>query len=90
MPTGAIQFHASARIWGYLSGYRPSREDGTCPFTEVVVKAAESRAKPYKLTDSQGLYLLIKPNGSKLWQLKYQFGGKQRTLSIGAYPTISI
>lgn len=55
------------------------------PLTEVVVKTAESRGKPYKLTDSQGLYLLIKPNGSKLWGYKYQFGGKSRTLSIGPY-----
>ncbi|PZP84150.1 MAG: hypothetical protein DI582_09540 [Azospirillum brasilense] len=46
---------------------------------------AKPEAKPYKVADSAGLYLLIKPNGSKLWQMKYQYAGKAKVLSIGNY-----
>jgi hypothetical protein len=38
---------------------------------------AKAREKPYKLTDGDGLHLLVNPNGSKLWRLRYRFGGKQ-------------
>jgi integrase len=51
------------------------------------VRAGE-RAK--KISDSGGLHLLISPNGSKLWRLAYRFGGKQKTLALGAYPTVSL
>jgi integrase len=51
------------------------------------VKACE---RPIKLSDSGGLYLLIQPHGSKLWRLAYRFGGKQKTLSIGIYPTVTL
>src|SRR5262249_48545158 len=43
-----------------------------------------------KLSDSGGLHLLIQPNGSKLWRLAYRFGGKQKTLAIGVYPTVTL
>ncbi|EFH7123871.1 DUF4102 domain-containing protein [Escherichia coli] len=44
----------------------------------------------YSLSDTQSLYLLIKPNGSKLWHLKYRFGGKEKKLAFGAYPAVSL
>lgn len=46
--------------------------------------------KEYKLSDGGGLYLLVKPNGSKMWRLKYRHLGTERTLSIGSYPIISL
>ncbi|KMW72131.1 recombinase [Photorhabdus luminescens subsp. luminescens] len=46
------------------------------PLTDTAIRNAKPLDRPYKLSDAQGLYLLIKPNGSKLWQLKYRFGGK--------------
>lgn len=58
--------------------------------TAVAVKNAKPDDKPYKLFDSGGLYLLVKPNKSKLWRWKYRINGKEKTLSIGAYPTISL
>jgi integrase len=58
--------------------------------TVVQVKNAKPREKAYKLADERGLYLLINPNGSKLWKLKYRFAGKEKKLSLGAYPTISL
>ena len=53
--------------------------------TDLDCRTAEPGLKPYKLYDSGGLYLLVKPNGSKLWQMKYEFTGKAKTYSIGAY-----
>lgn len=58
--------------------------------SDVGVKAAKPKEKPYKLADSGGLYLLVQPNGSKLWRLKYRFAQKERTLSFGPYPLITL
>lgn len=51
--------------------------------TDVAVRKAAPKESPYKLSDAQGLYLLVKPNGTKLWRLKYRFGGKEKVLSFG-------
>ncbi|MEB0866237.1 integrase arm-type DNA-binding domain-containing protein [Citrobacter youngae] len=58
--------------------------------TDTAIRNAKPLDKPYKLSDAQGLYLLIKPNGSKLWQLKYRFGGKEKKLAFGAYPAVTL
>ncbi|MDY4315742.1 integrase arm-type DNA-binding domain-containing protein [Pectobacterium actinidiae] len=60
------------------------------PLTDTAIRNAKPLDKPYKLSDAQGLYLLIKPNGSKLWHLKYRFGGKEKKLAFGAYPTVTL
>lgn len=54
------------------------------------IQNAKAREKPYKLTDGDGLHLLVNPNGSKLWRLRYRFGGKQTMLALGAFPEISL
>lgn len=46
--------------------------------------------KPYKKADAGGLYLLVKPNGSKLWHFKYRFGGKERKMPLGAFPEVGL
>lgn len=51
---------------------------------------ARPKAKAYKLNDGAGLYLYVAPGGGKLWRLDYAFQGKRRTLSIGAFPTVSL
>jgi hypothetical protein len=50
------------------------------PLTELEVKYAARRGKPYKLADGGGLHVLVQPNGSKLWRMKYRFGGKEKLL----------
>ena len=55
------------------------------PLTVVEISNAKPKDKPYKLFDGAGLYLLIKPNGSKLWRWKYRIAGREKLLSIGAY-----
>ena len=58
--------------------------------TNTQVKNAKPKAKPYKLVDGEGMYLLIHPNGSKYWRLNYRFQTKQKTLALGVYPLISL
>ncbi|MEG9605848.1 integrase arm-type DNA-binding domain-containing protein [Serratia nematodiphila] len=60
------------------------------PLTDIKVKSAKPTEKAYKLTDGGGMYLLVKPNGSKYWRLKYRFVGKEKMLSIGVYPDVSL
>jgi integrase len=54
--------------------------------TAIAIKAAKGREKPYKLTDGDGLYLAVMPNGSRYWRMNYRFLGKQKTLSFGVWP----
>jgi integrase len=54
--------------------------------TAVAIKNAKGRDKPYKLTDSDGLYLLVSPNGSRYWRMNYRHLGKQKTLAFGVWP----
>jgi integrase len=58
--------------------------------SDVKIKKAKPLTKPYKLSDGKGLFLLVKPNGSKLWQQKYRFGDKERLLSHGSYPEVPL
>jgi integrase len=60
------------------------------PLSTVAIKKAKPKKKPYKLSDFGGLYLLIKPNGSKLWRWKYRIDRKENVYSIGEYPAVSL
>jgi hypothetical protein len=60
------------------------------PLTNTQAKNAKPDAKPYKLADGGGMFLLVQPNGSKYWRLKYRFGGKEKLLALGVYPELSI
>lgn len=52
--------------------------------------AAQLKPKPYKLFDGGGLFLLVNPNGSKLWRLKYRFGGREKLLALGPFHLVSL
>ena len=58
--------------------------------TEIQLKNAEIRTKPYKLADGGGLFLLIKPNGGKYWRYKYRVHGKEKILALGVYPEVKL
>jgi integrase len=58
--------------------------------SDAKVRNAKPKTKPYKIADSGGLFLLVMPNGSKYWRLKYFFGGKEKTLALGVYPDIAL
>ena len=58
--------------------------------TDTAIRNAKPKEKAYKVTDSQGLYLLVNPRGSKLWRVKYRMNGVERKLALGAYPEITL
>jgi integrase len=54
------------------------------------IRSAKPGERDYKLTDFDGLYLLIRPNGSKLWRFAYRFDGRQKQIALGAYPQVTL
>jgi len=58
--------------------------------TDVKVRTAKPLDKPYKLADGGGLYLLVNANGSRYWRMKYRVMGREKLLSIGVYPDVSL
>lgn len=60
------------------------------PLTDTQVRAAKGGEKCITIFDGGGLYLLVSPSGGKLWRLKYRYLGKQKLLSLGSYPEISL
>ncbi|MES2901579.1 MAG: integrase arm-type DNA-binding domain-containing protein [Pseudomonadota bacterium] len=61
------------------------------PLTDMQVKNAKPREKPYKLFDGNGLYLDVSPSGSRIWRLKFrQADGKENRLTFGPYPEITL
>lgn len=58
--------------------------------TDKAIQAAQAKNKQYTLSDGDGLTLVIKPKGTKLWWLRYRFANKAKTLSIGIYPVVSL
>ena len=65
-------------------------KDTVMPLTDTKIKNAKATAKQYKLTDGNGLYLLVTPAGGKLWRFDYRFGNKRKTQAMGRYPEISL
>ncbi|HEX9263190.1 MAG TPA: Arm DNA-binding domain-containing protein, partial [Candidatus Binatia bacterium] len=60
------------------------------PLTDVSIRSAKPKEKPYKLFDSGGLYLEINPSGGRWWRWKYRFAGKEKRLSFGVYPDVTL
>ncbi len=58
--------------------------------SDIKIRNLKSKTKTYKISDFDGLFLAVNPNGSKLWRFKYRVDGKEKLLSIGAYPAISL
>jgi integrase len=60
------------------------------PLTVLQVDKAKPKEKDYKLSDERGMFLLVTKAGGKHWRLKYRFDGKEKALSIGSYPDLSL
>ena len=58
--------------------------------TDIKVKNAKPRQKPYKLFDGGGLYLLVNTKGTRGWRYKYRFAGREKLISFGVYPTVPL
>lgn len=68
----------------------PRPETRKAELTDTAIKNAKSKDKQWKLTDKKGLFVLVHPNGSKYWRMKYRFAGKEKMLSLGVYPDVSL
>jgi integrase len=58
--------------------------------TATECKNAKPKAKAYKLADGGGMFLLVQPNGSRYWRMKYRYAGKEKLLSVGVYPEVTL
>src|SRR5215210_1555893 len=58
--------------------------------TDTAIRKIKSSDKPRKLFDGHGLFLLVHPNGSKYWRLQYRTAGKQKLLSLGVSPEVTL
>ena len=72
-----------------LSVHTTAKEE-TMPLNDMKCRTAKKKEKPYKLSDSEGLYLEVMPSGSKYWRLKYRINGKEKRIALGVYPKISL
>lgn len=58
--------------------------------SEAKVRNSKPKSRPYKLSDGEGLFLLILPTGGKYWRMRYKFAGKEKLLAFGVYPEVSL
>lgn len=64
--------------------------DTNMPLSDSKIRNLKPQERVQKLSDGGGLYLYVPPQGSKLWRMNYRFEGKQKTLSFGPYPAVSL
>ncbi len=57
---------------------------------DMKCRTAKPKLKPYKLFDGDGLFLQVMPNGAKYWRMKYRLFSKEKLLSLGVYPEVSL
>lgn len=60
------------------------------PLTDTAVRNAKPKDKPYKLSDSGGLFLAVQPSGGRWWRYKYRFAGVEKSIGFGTYPDTSL
>jgi integrase len=60
------------------------------PLTDPEIRRKKPTDRPFKVADEKGLFLLVAPSGGKLWRMKYRFSGKEKLISFGSYPDVSL
>ena len=58
--------------------------------TDAKLRSLKARVAPFKVSDAEGLFVLVAPSGSKMWRLAYRFNGKQKTIALGHYPDVTL
>ncbi|KTT63255.1 tyrosine-type recombinase/integrase [Sphingomonas sanguinis] len=58
--------------------------------TVVEIRALKPRDRPFKVSDGDGLYLLVQPSGALLWRFRYKIFGIERKLSLGSFPQVTL
>lgn len=66
------------------------KKKNNMPLTDPKIRSLKPRENQYKVSDGRGLFLVITPIGSKYWRFRYRFAGKEKSLSIGIYPDVSL
>ena len=60
------------------------------PLTDTQIRQARPKSKPYRKSDGHGLFIEVRPNGSKLWRYQYRLGEKQKLYAMGSYPETTL
>ena len=60
------------------------------PLSDLQIRKIKQKDKPFRMGDGLGLFLIVRPTGSKAWQFRYQFMGREKILSLGQYPAVSL
>jgi len=60
------------------------------PLSDLQIRKVKPKDKPFRLGGGLGLHLMVKSNGSKLWQFRFRYMGKEKLLSLGQYPIVSL
>ncbi len=58
--------------------------------SDVAIKNAKPKDKPYRISDGGGMFLEVTPTGAKYWRLAYRFQGRQKLLALGVYPAVAL
>lgn len=76
----------------YNYTYSPAKETGVTHMALSNTKITSIRPgdRPIKVTDEKGLFLLVNPNGSMYWRVRYRLAGREKSLSLGIYPSVSL
>jgi hypothetical protein len=96
-----IWVHYLGTLSGYTARYThisvptsvPTRVQASVPtfmLTDAKIRQAKPRQNPYKLYDAGGLFLIVSPRGGKWWRLRYTLDGKEKVISLGTYPAVSL
>ena len=96
-----IRLYKSKSFYGTLYGTEPiylilmkvstvKMPRTTTPLSDTEIKKSKIKDKTYKLSDGQGLYLVVKENGTKFFRYDYTFQNKRKSMSFGTYPEISL
>jgi integrase len=78
------------RLGATLGAIRVALRSCPLPLVHTVIQNAKPGSKTFRLFDERGLYLEISPTGGKWWRFKYRFNGKEKRLSLGVYPDVSL
>lgn len=91
LKSGLIRRRSGTNMVSCMVSKAPyGRADTMGKLFATTVTSAKPKERDYKLIDGAGLYLLVKPNGRKLWRLNYAYLGKQRAFSFGAWPDVGL
>src|SRR5690606_18204156 len=67
-----------------------TRTEAHMRLNDTVIRNAKPGPKPLKLSDGDGLYLFVQPNGARWWRMRYFINGLEKMLSLGSYPEVSL